>query len=35
MSKVDVIRGLYAYNEWANDHVLDAAVFFEIERDGR
>jgi len=25
MSKVDVIRGLYAYNEWANGQVLDAA----------
>ena len=25
MSKVDMIRGLYAYNEWANDQVLEAA----------
>jgi len=25
MSKVDMIRGLYAYNEWANNHVLQAA----------
>ena len=25
MSKVDVIQGLYAYNEWANGQVLDAA----------
>jgi uncharacterized damage-inducible protein DinB len=25
MSKLELVRGLYAYNEWANDHVLDAA----------
>ena len=25
MGKLDLIRGLYEYNEWANGHVLDAA----------
>ena len=26
MSKLELIRGLYEYNEWANNHVLDAAA---------
>ncbi len=25
MSKLELIRGLYEYNEWANNHVLEAA----------
>ncbi len=25
MSKLELVRGLYDYNEWANNHVLDAA----------
>src|SRR3989442_3008653 len=25
VSKLELIRGLYEYNEWANNHVLDAA----------
>lgn len=25
MSKLELVRGLYAYNEWANGHVLGAA----------
>jgi uncharacterized damage-inducible protein DinB len=26
MSKLEVVRALYDYNEWANDHVLNAAA---------
>ncbi|HEV8574395.1 MAG TPA: DinB family protein [Dehalococcoidia bacterium] len=25
MSKLELVRGLYAYNEWANNQVLEAA----------
>jgi uncharacterized damage-inducible protein DinB len=25
MSKLELVRGLYVYNEWANNHILDAA----------
>ncbi len=32
MSKLELIRGLYEYNEWANNHVLEAAsVLMEDE----
>jgi uncharacterized damage-inducible protein DinB len=26
MSRLELVRGLYEYNEWANNHVLDAAA---------
>ena len=35
MSKLDLIRDLYAYNEWANSHVLEAAGALSEEEFSR
>ena len=37
MSKIEFIRSIYGYNEWANGHVLDAASKLseeELAREG-
>ena len=35
MSKLELVRGMYAYNEWANDHVLDAAALLSDDEFSR
>jgi uncharacterized damage-inducible protein DinB len=35
VSKLELVRGLYEYNEWANDHVLDAAALLSDDEFSR